>query len=263
MLSMSRLQKDVYLVGPNYAWDGKMPPGVTRGCACNVFLLDGGDEMALIDVGDADYVDDVIKNVRTLGLDPGKISKVLLTHSHWDHASGLAEMQRATKAKGYGHALARETMANRPGIYIPEFHATPHETAQVISVGEGETVKVGRHTLAVLSIPGHTPDSLAYTFAMDDGIGCFSGDTAIGDQADGCDGSIGWISWNWNSCLRDYKKSLARLHAQRFGAMFPGHGRSHLTHAAVDLSLKHCVERLAQFMAIPHLNTLMPGDMRV
>ncbi len=251
--ALMRVQQDVYVVGRS---DWGRLPRLSRGCSCNVFLLDGGDELALIDVGVPDGVDDVLRNVRALGFDPANITKVFLTHSHWDHAAGLAEIQRATRAVAYGHVIAKETMAGGPGIYVPEYHAMPHTPAHVSAVAEGDVIAVGRHRLAVIEVPGHTPDCIAMTFAMEHGLGCFSGDTAIGDQPTG-EGVIGWISWNWRSDLPIFQKSLERLRDLHPASMFPGHGNSHLTPAACATSLEHCLWRLALLRAIPNVETMI------
>ncbi len=247
------VQQDVYVVGRG-SWGGLAP--LSTGCSCNVFLLDGGDELALVDVGMPEGVDDVIRNVRTLGFDPARITKLFLTHSHWDHAAGLAEMRRATGATAYGHPLAKETMAGKPGIYVPEYHPSPHQPTEVQAIDEGDVIAVGRHRLAVLGIPGHTPDCLAFTFAMAHGLGCFSGDTAIGDQPTG-EGVIGWISWNWRSQLQQFHDSLVRLRTLAPASMFPGHGRCHLTPGDCARSMDHCVSRLDQLMAIPNVETMI------
>ncbi|MBA3848307.1 MAG: MBL fold metallo-hydrolase [Planctomycetes bacterium] len=247
---------DVYVVGRN-DWGGL--PALSRGCSCNVFLLDGGDELALIDVGVPDGVDEVLRNVRGLGFDPGRIRTVLLTHSHWDHAAALAPMLRATGANAYGHALAKETMSGGPGIYVPEYQAMPHTPAHVVAIADGDGLDVGRHRLTTIGVPGHTPDSLAFAFATAHGPGCFTGDTAIGDQPTG-DGVIGWISCNWRTDLDRFAASLEHLRALKIAAMFPGHGNSHLTRAACDHSLANCQHRLAQLMAIPDLGTMIPLD---
>jgi glyoxylase-like metal-dependent hydrolase (beta-lactamase superfamily II) len=251
--ALMRVQQDVYVVGRG-DWGGYQP--LSTGCSCNVFLLDGGDELALIDVGMPEGVDDVLRNIRTLGFDPARIAKVFLTHSHWDHAAGLAEILRATGATAFGHALARETMAGGAGIYVPEYRPSPHQAAEVAAVAEGDVIAVGRHRLAVLGIPGHTPDSLAFTLPMMHGLGCFSGDTAIGDQPTG-DGIIGWISWNWRSHLPQFRDSLQRLRVLAPASLFPGHGRSHLTQEECARSLDHCVDRLEKLMAIPALGTML------
>ena len=61
--------KGVYLVGSSEITD----PG-----DCSVYLMDLG-ELVLIDTGAGMNTDAIIKNIERLGLDPGKISTVILT----------------------------------------------------------------------------------------------------------------------------------------------------------------------------------------
>ena len=69
----------------------------------------------------------------------GKINKVILTHTHFDHIDALAELGTVTV---YVHEL--------------EAHNVPAGKNKVISVKEGDIIKVGKVKLKVLHTPGHT-----------------------------------------------------------------------------------------------------------
>jgi hydroxyacylglutathione hydrolase len=248
---------NVYVVGCT-EWNGIRR--LSRGDSSNVHLLDGGSELALIDVGCAKGAADVLENVASMGFDVKKIRKILLTHSHWDHVHGLAEMLKTLDCTVYGHRLARETLAGKAGIYQPDYRYPASDFAPVHElVGENDTIQVGNTRLRVVEVPGHTPDGLAFTFDLSDGAGpaSFTGDTAIGDQGD-FKGVIGWIDARWNSKLSDFKKSLERLKSMELAAFFPGHGFGHVGRDDVRQSLGNCVWRIDQLLAIPHLSTMMP-----
>jgi glyoxylase-like metal-dependent hydrolase (beta-lactamase superfamily II) len=244
----------VYVVGRG-KWGEERP--LSRGGGANIFLLDGGSELALFDGGMQPGIADVLANIRSLGFDPDRIRKLFITHTHSDHINGINELLKHIPMTVYGHALARETLADGPGIYVPEFKAAGLERTPVHELlKEGDKVKVGNAEIKVLEVPGHTPDGLAFTMKLNAGHTCIAGDTAIGDQPP-AKGVIGWISSNWNSNLTHHTASLERLRALELSAFFPGHGYSHVTASACRTSLDNCLWRLEQLMAIPHLNTMM------
>src|SRR5262249_758659 len=159
--------------------------------------------------------------------------KLFITHTHSDHINGINELLKAAPTMiVYGHAIARETLADGPGIYVAEFTAPGLERTPVHELlKDGDTVKVGNTLFKVLEVPGHTPDGLAFTVDLSGGRACFTGDTAIGDQPPTAKGVIGWISANWKSNVTHHKTSLERLRALELSAFFPGHGYSHVTAA--------------------------------
>jgi len=247
--------ENVYVVGRGKWGDERT---LSRGGGANIFLLDGGSELALFDGGMREGIADVVANIHALGFDPGRIKKLFITHAHSDHIHGINELLKHAPLTVYGHAITRETLADGPGIYVPEYKAANVERTPVHELlKDGDSVKVGSFDLKVLEIPGHTPDGLAFTFELKAGLACVTGDTAIGDQPP-AKGVIGWISSNWNSNLTHHRKSLERLRALELSAFFPGHGWSHVTPAACRTSLDNCLWRLEQLMSIPHLNTMMP-----
>ncbi|MFH1179258.1 MAG: MBL fold metallo-hydrolase, partial [Candidatus Bathyarchaeota archaeon] len=68
-----KLTERVYLVGGSGY--GLSPSG-----DCNIYLVDGKTEMALIDTGGGYGVSAILENIRRDGLNPKKITKTLITH---------------------------------------------------------------------------------------------------------------------------------------------------------------------------------------
>ena len=83
-----KLTDRIYLVG-----SGAVGFGMTDPFDCHVYLLDGGGELALIDVGAGMGAEAIVENVRREGFDPARIRHVVLTHAHGDHAGGAARMR--------------------------------------------------------------------------------------------------------------------------------------------------------------------------
>lgn len=90
------------------------------------------------------------------------ITHILITHSHFDHVGGLAELKEETNAPIYIHPDAVDMLdhaflsAARWQIRIP-----PPPPADVM-LTPGETLSVGGLKLNVLFTPGHAPGHVSF-----------------------------------------------------------------------------------------------------
>src|SRR3954447_23093838 len=86
-----RITDEVYVVGGGVS----NAFGLSDDPDCHVYLVDGGDEMALIDCGMAagDSLERILGNVRREGLEPARITKIVATHYHMDHTGGAAHFR--------------------------------------------------------------------------------------------------------------------------------------------------------------------------
>ena len=79
-----------------------------------------------------------------------RLTDILVTHHHADHTGGILDLKQRYKCR----VVAPRKEANRiPGVDI--------------TVGHGDSVKVGDLTAQVLETPGHTLGHIAYWFAQD------------------------------------------------------------------------------------------------
>jgi len=74
------VSQDVYIVGG---------ADLSHPYDCSVYLVDGGEEMVLIDTGAGEGVELIVDNIRSVGLRPDKLKAVIATHSHIDHIGSL------------------------------------------------------------------------------------------------------------------------------------------------------------------------------
>ena len=88
---------------------------------------------------------------------------VVTTHGHWDHHRALPDVVEATGAMTVAHAA----------------DAGDLPVAVQRTVGHGDTVTVGAHTLEVVHLRGHTPGSIALVWRGegDAGVHVFTGDS--------------------------------------------------------------------------------------
>ena len=100
-----RLTEDVYLVG-----GGDYGFNLSHRLDCHVYAIDAGDEIVLVDAGFAAEPDEILDLMRADGLDPARVSRIVITHYHADHAGGCAGMVRATGAELWAPTEAAEAI---------------------------------------------------------------------------------------------------------------------------------------------------------
>jgi hydroxyacylglutathione hydrolase len=103
-----------------------------------------------------------------------EISHILLTHSHFDHVGGLAELKAETAVSIYIHpdAVTMLAMANQAANHWGLAITEPPQPDEMLS--DGQALTVGNIKLEVLFTPGHAPGHVA--FYLPDYKVVFSGD---------------------------------------------------------------------------------------
>jgi hydroxyacylglutathione hydrolase len=112
----------------------------------------GSGATAAVDTPDAD---EILRQLATKGW---RLTHVLNTHHHSDHAGGNLALKAQTGCTIVG---PRADAARIPGIDV--------------AVGEGDTVALGAHRAQVHDTPGHTRGHIVYHFA--EARAAFVGDT--------------------------------------------------------------------------------------
>jgi glyoxylase-like metal-dependent hydrolase (beta-lactamase superfamily II) len=137
---------------------------------------------------------------------------ILVTHGHWDHLVGVADLAEGTGAPVYMSEGERERLESPTG-------ATPagltlRAYAPDVLLGGGETVDVAGISFDVLAVPGHSPAHLA--FHAD---GClFSGDVLFA-------GSVGRTDLpgsDWETLLASIRSLVDAYPPETI--VYPGHG---------------------------------------
>ena len=136
--------------------------------------------------------------------DGAELKRLLLTHAHFDHTGGVAELHAAHPDVP---VFLHPADAARLGSQV-----FPPIGAPTVPYGDGDVVKLGDLDIQVLHTPGHTPGGVCLLV----GDALFTGDTLF-------QGSMGRIDFEGGS-YEDIMASLARLaHLPGDFRVLPGH----------------------------------------
>ena len=177
--------------------------------ATNCYLIE--DEatgtLAVIDPGD--HSDKLMEAIDERG---GKLSYILLTHGHYDHIIGVAELcdryHPVVCAAEAEMRLLQNGMYNRSSVHNIRINSFQVDRL----LHDGDVIDLGESHLKFILTPGHTAGSGCYI--VDDSI--FSGDTIF------CE-SIGRTDFDTSS-PRAMVKSVERIkNLEGDYAIYPGH----------------------------------------
>jgi glyoxylase-like metal-dependent hydrolase (beta-lactamase superfamily II) len=152
------------------------------------YLLEHGDEAAVIETNTNHAVPLILDTLAARGLAPEQIRYVVVTHIHLDHAGGAGELMRALpRAVLVVHPRGVRHMSD-PGKLIAsvkqvygedEYHRLygeiqPVPGDRIIEVGDGDTLDLAGRTLSFFDTPGHARH---HVVVLDEASGSlFSGD---------------------------------------------------------------------------------------
>jgi len=235
-----RLSQDVYLVGGG----STRAFGLSFDPDCHIYVIDGGSELALVDcgMGDPQSLERIVKNIQDEGLDIDRLSTLILTHYHVDHAGGAARFRERLGLKTIAPRGAAQALrmgderavsldeAKRAGLYPADYSVEPVEVDQ--EVAEGDVLHIGDVHLEVFDTPGHCAGHASYLLSGRERRYLLAGDAVFHG------GTI--VLQNIHDCsIQESASSARKLADLEFDALLPGHanitltnGRSHAEMAA-------------------------------
>ncbi len=233
-----KIAEDIYLVG-----DGQIR--LSHKLDCHVYLIDGDEELALIDAGVGLESQLIIDNIIGDGFNPRDIDFILATHSHSDHAGGCRSIKSETGCilvaseiedrlieEGSDVELGLDT--TKYGKVYPQDYEYPHCKVDKV-VKDGEEIRVGKYTLKAIQVPGHSPGDVCWLLEQEKRRVLFTNDVVF------LGGTIGLGNW-LGSDLQEYRKNIGKLANLNIDSLFPGHylwtlrdGQEHLDKAIENL----------------------------
>ena len=144
-------------------------------CGITSILIVGNEGDILIDGGPEEVADLIADNIRALGYRLSDVKYLLNSHEHFDHAGGLAKLQRLTGAQLVASQGQSEVLRSGvPAKDDPQFGALksfpPARVDRVIT--NGEMVRLGNIAVIAAATPGHTSGALTWHWGSCDGGVC-------------------------------------------------------------------------------------------
>ncbi len=167
------------------------------------YVLKTSDGLILIDTLYGKWVNQLVRNMRKLGLDPADVKYVIATHGHFDHAGGNSYFQNVYGAKivmsEEDWALA-EAKPDLAAFYMP----IPKRD---IIAADGDVIELGDTRVELFKTPGHTEGVLSLRYQVHDGENTYTAMT------------LGGVGLNFSGVARteSYLTSYRRLQSMQEG----------------------------------------------
>lgn len=129
----------------------------------SVYVIENKGMRLIVDVGTTMKTRKIIRKLKALNLFP--IHKIVLTHSHWDHASGISKfisLMGDTDTEVLASENAIENLKH-PEIILEGFDGLTdyHPYEGVTPLKEGDIIDLNGMDLEIVNFFGHTMDSIA------------------------------------------------------------------------------------------------------
>jgi metallo-beta-lactamase class B len=144
----------------------------------SAILIAGNAGLVLLDGGLAQSAPVIDANIRKLGFRTGDVKLIVNSHGHYDHAGGIAALQRASGATvaaspSGADALRRGENTTDDPQYGFGKEANAFATVEKVQViRDNQVLRVGNVAITAVFTPGHTPGSTTWTWKACEGAKC-------------------------------------------------------------------------------------------
>jgi hydroxyacylglutathione hydrolase len=191
-----------------------------RRLGVNVYLIDGGSEFLLIDIGYLDTVDEIVELIRQMDFNLSTCKMIIATHADADHIQGCARARDMLKTKVAGHPLTVQPLETGDEIMTyatikAQNFSIPMPRCKVDTLlNEGDVIELGELKITVWHTPGHTAGQLSFKM----GNLLFCGDNIYKDSC------VGVIDAHHGSNIPEFLESLKRIKGDDAEFLLPSHG---------------------------------------
>jgi glyoxylase-like metal-dependent hydrolase (beta-lactamase superfamily II) len=219
-----------------------------RRLGVNVYLIDGGKEFLLIDIGYLDTVDEIVELIRKMDFNLSTCKMLVATHADADHIQGLARAKELLKTKVAAHPEtvgpleSADEIITYAAIKAQGFRIPMPACKVDLLLNDGDVLKVGDQRLTVWHTPGHTKGQLSFKM----GNLLFSGDNIYKDSC------VGAIDAHHGSDIPEFLESLQRIQRDDAEFLLPSHGPVFRRDPKV---LQRAIDRLTQYQYMADFGT--------
>ena len=182
-------------------------------------LVTNGQGSILLDGGLPQTAPLIDANIRKLGFRTDDIKLIVNSHAHYDHAGGIAALQRATGAQVAASAAgAKAIEQGEPTADDPQFafgralNGFP-AVKGVRVVSDNETLRVGDLAVTAHMTPGHTPGATTWSWRSCEGSLCYTVVYADSLNAVSAPGFRFTGDASHGSLIETFRKTIAKVRA--------------------------------------------------
>lgn len=168
----------------------------------------------LIDGALPESAPSILASIRALGFRVEDVKLILNSHAHFDHAGGIAELQRATGAQVAASPWSARVMergasdASDPQYGVLRGYPA---VARVRTIADGDTLRVGPLALVAHFTGGHTPGGTTWTWRSCDGARCLNLAYVDSQTPVSADGFLFTRNSTYPSAVADFEHGFAVL----------------------------------------------------
>ena len=193
----------------------------------NVYLVDSGDTLVMVDCGCGESLEGILDNVEELGFEVRDISHLLLTHEHFPHAAAANAVQKMNVQVVASAPAADAVRAGdlRTAAFCYHRQFVPCE-GPVTVIEDGVRIEVGPLSLRAVALPGHSPGSMGYELVLEGRRILFCGDVVRSPVLESHRDRPGYDG-------HAHLESVKKLLKEPPDVLLPGHGPFCLSHGSV------------------------------
>lgn len=174
-------------------------------------LITSDDGHMLIDGGLAESADQIAANIRSLGFRIEDVKLILNSHVHYDHAGGIAELQRLSGAQVAASSWSALVLTKSGvGRGDPQYGIIPPIAVikHVQIFRDQEDLRVGPLVVTAHLTPGHTPGGTSWTWKSCEGNRCLNLVYADSLTPVSADGFKFTASHDYPTAIQDFRQSF-------------------------------------------------------
>jgi metallo-beta-lactamase class B len=182
--------------------------------ALSAILITSSAGHVLIDGALRQSAAQIVDNIRGLGFRIEDVKLIANSHVHFDHAGGIAALQRLSGARVVASsASAPVLMHGGVGADDPQFGSVApiRPVKRVQTIADGETLHVGPLAVTAHLTPGHTPGGTTWTWSSCQNARCLNMVYADSLSAISADHFLFTRSTTYPHVLQDFERSFATM----------------------------------------------------
>ncbi|MBK8647782.1 MAG: subclass B3 metallo-beta-lactamase [Gemmatimonadetes bacterium] len=180
----------------------------------------------LVDGALPESAQQIAASIRALGFRVEDIRVIVNSHVHFDHAGGIADLQRWSGAEVVASAASVPVLRTGDvGRDDPQYGTIPPiaRVARVRLLPAGDTVQVGPLLLTAMHTGGHTPGGTSWTWTSCEGGACWAIVYGDSQSAISADDFYYTRTTTYPSGLADFAAGFAALESVRCDVLVTPH----------------------------------------